>query len=582
MKRLFSLLLALLLFFALPLSARAATVRVGEERTIGSFEENAMGLVVVDEDGTAWYWGPNWPSNKNTRHRSRVLENVVSVNTYNGDYAAILADGSLWTWGWNDRGELGNGELLRQWEPTPRKILDDAAAVLMCANNAFAIGNDGSLWAWGDNSGNREGLVGCGSTEEMILSPVKILDDVIAVSSSGSFTALALKQDGTLWSWGSGEFGGLGNGSDGGVCRTPVQIMDQVTDIATTHLSSAALRADGTLWGWGHNYNCRFGDDEDENISLPRKLAEDVASFSLSTVNLAVIKKDGSLWMSGDNVNGELAQNTGSTPGTLVRIMDDVAKVRADMDFVYALKTDGTLWSWGYGSNHELGQGNGYLVDKPAAAYVNDELVEDIPWGKGYSTRTPTKIMDGVADVSMTYHAGYALRTDGSLWAWGLNNFGDETVFDIVIYSCSIAFSSHPGTAQSVPAKLMDNVRLPDYLQRSDVLVKAAGRFVRWPDARPFINADGRTLVPLRAVAEALGLTVSWDSDAREASFTDGQRTITFPIGSSTARTTEGTLSMDTAAVIVSDRSYAPIRYLAEYFGYAVSWEGSTRCVLIQ
>ncbi len=114
------------------------------------------------------------------------------------------------------------------------------------------------------------------------------------------------------------------------------------------------------------------------------------------------------------------------------------------------------------------------------------------------------------------------------------------------------------------------------------IKVSTEGEPVWWTDAEPFIDSNSRTMVPLRAVAEALGLTVSWDGEAREAAFTDGARTLIFPIGSSTARTGDGgTVEMDTAAVIVGGRTYAPIRYLAEYFGYKVDWEGKTRTVLL-
>ena len=114
------------------------------------------------------------------------------------------------------------------------------------------------------------------------------------------------------------------------------------------------------------------------------------------------------------------------------------------------------------------------------------------------------------------------------------------------------------------------------------IKVSVNGELVRWTDAEPFIDANSRTMVPLRAVAEALGLTVSWDGEAREAVFTDGMKTLIFPIGSREARTGEGgTVAMDTAAVIVSSRTYAPIRYLAEYFGYAVGWDRKTKTVLL-
>lgn len=105
---------------------------------------------------------------------------------------------------------------------------------------------------------------------------------------------------------------------------------------------------------------------------------------------------------------------------------------------------------------------------------------------------------------------------------------------------------------------------------------------VTWTDAEPFIDANSRTMVPLRAVADAMGLDVNWDDAWREASFTRNGRTIYFPIGSSTAHTNDrGPITMDTAAVIVNDRTYAPIRYLAEYFGYKVGWDAAARTVII-
>ena len=115
-----------------------------------------------------------------------------------------------------------------------------------------------------------------------------------------------------------------------------------------------------------------------------------------------------------------------------------------------------------------------------------------------------------------------------------------------------------------------------------EIGVTVGGMPVIWTDALPFIDENSRTMVPLRAVADALGLTVGWDGRAREASFTDGERTIIFPIGSAGAHTGDGeTIPMDTAAVIVGDRTYAPIRYLAEYFGRTVGWDGASRTVLI-
>lgn len=115
-----------------------------------------------------------------------------------------------------------------------------------------------------------------------------------------------------------------------------------------------------------------------------------------------------------------------------------------------------------------------------------------------------------------------------------------------------------------------------------DISVTVNGKAVEWTDAKPFIDANSRTMVPLRAVADAMGLKVVWYAAEREAAFTDGSKVIYFPIDNTTALTTGGgSVQMDTAAVIANSRTYAPIRYLAEFFGYTVGWDGATSTVLI-
>ena len=124
-----------------------------------------------------------------------------------------------------------------------------------------------------------------------------------------------------------------------------------------------------------------------------------------------------------------------------------------------------------------------------------------------------------------------------------------------------------PGTALAAP----------------DINVTVNSKTVQWTDARPFIDKNSRTMVPLRAVGEALGLKVDWNDAAKEAIFTNGSKTIYFPINCSYYMTQNGgRVTMDTAAVIVNSRTYAPIRYLAEYFGFTVSWDDSTKTVGIK
>lgn len=122
---------------------------------------------------------------------------------------------------------------------------------------------------------------------------------------------------------------------------------------------------------------------------------------------------------------------------------------------------------------------------------------------------------------------------------------------------------------------------MPASAENEGITVAVDGVSVVWTDAKPFIDENGRTMVPLRAVGDALGLDVDWDPSGI-ATFTSGVKQMYFPIGSTVAFTGDGeTIPMDTAAVIVNNRTYAPVRYLAEYYGYVVGWNGETKTVVI-
>ena len=152
----------------------------------------------------------------------------------------------------------------------------------------------------------------------------------------------------------------------------------------------------------------------------------------------------------------------------------------------------------------------------------------------------------------------------GTQAQWNNISFGE---YNNALTRASIHYNSGGTTAAAPPA---------------GISVTVSGTPVTWTDAEPFIDANNRTMVPLRAVADAMSLDVSWDAAAREAAFTDGSNTIIFPIGSTTSRTGGGRLiQMDTSAVIVSDRTYAPIRYLAEFFGCTVGWDAASKTVTL-
>ncbi len=292
-----------------------------------------------------------------------------------------------------------------------------------------AIKTDGSLWSWGNNI---YGQLGNGTTENK-LTPVKIMDNVAAVSA-GQWYTTALKMDGSLWTWGSNRYRQLGEGLGGDYwCyeSTPIKIMDNVAAISAGNMHTAAIKTDGSLWIWGESRCGQFGNGSLSYSYTPIKIMENVAVVSAGTWHTAVIKTDGSLWIWGNNEYRQLGDGTTDNKYTPVKIMDNVAAVSAGSTHTAAIKMDGSLWTWGENRYGQLGDGTGGNYED-------------------YKS-TPVKILDNIAQISMGYRYTVAIKTDGTLWSWGLNDvgqLGDGTGGNYEDY-------------KSTPVKIMDNVRLP-------------------------------------------------------------------------------------------------------------------------
>ena len=312
--------------------------------------------------------------------------------------AALDADGSLWTWGANSVGELGDGTT--NYHTTPIKIMDEVANISLGTSHSAAIKTDGSLWTWGSND---RFTLGDG-TQQRHTSPEKIMDDVMSISMGWDHSA-AIKQDSSLWTWGANDSGQLGDGTFTSRSK-PVKVLDSVSTVSTGIDYSAAIKLDGSLWTWGHNPNGRLGDGTTNTHATPVKIMDEVLSVSLKSSHMAAVKTDGTLWTWGDNYFGQLGDGTDTTHSTPVKIMDDVIDVSVGRIHSAAIKKDGSLWTWG---NNEYGQlGDGTTTNRS----------------------TPVKIMENVVAVSMGDFGSAAIKTDGSLWTWGSNEYcqlGDGT-----------------------------------------------------------------------------------------------------------------------------------------------------------
>ena len=184
-------------------------------------------------------------------------EGTATISAGDNQSLLVLADGSLWAWGSVGYNRSSSQSGSGQWGDSayaPTKIMDGVASASAGGSHSMAIKDDGSLWAWGQNM---FGQIGDGTTEYRA-TPVKIMDGVAAVSARDTLT-MALKKDGSLWAWGWNGYGGLGDGTNT-YRAAPVKIMDGVAAVAAGNYHSMAIRADGSLWAWGSNSNGQIGD----------------------------------------------------------------------------------------------------------------------------------------------------------------------------------------------------------------------------------------------------------------------------------------------------------------------------------
>jgi alpha-tubulin suppressor-like RCC1 family protein len=231
---------------------------------------------VLKDDGSLWSWGYNGQGQLGDGTYSsrstpmQVTSNVAALARSSvGDHMLVLRrDGSVWAWGENEAGQLGDGSLVTTspWgKALPVRVALPGGVVALAAggDHSLALLSNGTVWAWGYNQGGNLG-VGHTGTYQLTPAPVLGLSDVVAIAAGYDFS-LALRRDGTVWAWGRNDVCQLGNGRGGLAFEGPypptqVQGPSGVTDIAAGEYHALALQADGKLWSWGYNDRGQTGD----------------------------------------------------------------------------------------------------------------------------------------------------------------------------------------------------------------------------------------------------------------------------------------------------------------------------------
>lgn len=337
-----TILLILMVFFS-------ASAQECPERLISS--ENVVTAFLMD--GSKYSWGNNEHGELGNNSTNPETEPVPTVmfNSWldisHGRYhtLALHQDGTIWAWGNNDLGELGIGNTEDKLFPVQVGAESDWIAVSAGLLHSVALKSDGTLWGWGNN----QALELENSTVEFYTAPIQISDDTDWEKiHAGYFTIFGIKTDGTLWVRGRSTNGGLGLGGN-----STAQNFQQIgTDTwikvsATSFHHTVALKTDNTLWKWGHDYP---GDPNSSISYEPTQVGsdqwKDVAAGYIRTTG---IKFDGTLWQWGASywsLNGELI--TGSLNPEQIGNENDWESLATTLLSSYAIKENKTLWNWDF------------------------------------------------------------------------------------------------------------------------------------------------------------------------------------------------------------------------------------------
>ncbi|MBK8078783.1 MAG: fibronectin type III domain-containing protein [Kineosporiaceae bacterium] len=451
--------------------------QVGSATTWRQVSAGHASACATRTDGTLWCWGDNSSGQLgvgNTTASSTPVQvpgttwNTVTVSWYQA--CATKTDHTLWCWGENGSYQLGLGDTTDRTSPVQLGTAPTWAGVEMGYWNACGTRTDGTLWCWGANSSSE---LGDGTTTPRT-TPVQIgAVTTWATVVMGLSHTCATRTDHTLWCWGGGSYGDLGQGNTTG-SSTPIQVPGTTwSQVGAGVSATCATRTDASLWCWGYNGQGELGDGTTTNRYSPTQIAAGTAwsttippsltesggaTYVHTCASLAVggvacwgsnhggqigsgsdesvttigspsdpswtavgagdsyscaIKANGTLWCLGLNTSYQLGLNdtTNRTALTQVGVATTWASVSGGYTHTCATRTDGTLWCWGQNASGQLGTGDTTQRTTPT------QIGSATTWAQV----SVAAHYDGTAT---TARHTCAVRTDGTLWCWGLNGTG--------------------------------------------------------------------------------------------------------------------------------------------------------------
>ncbi len=376
---------------------------------------------------TTYYWAAtvtdtNGAYTSDIRSFNRYIETTRYIELAGGySHTLAVTDADyLKSWGNNMYGMLGDGSTTESLIPILISGFSDIAEVSACNGGSLALKSNGTVWTWGRMGYEQIGL-DYSTDDKNYPTEIDDLSGIISICMSYDYS-MALKSDGTVLAWGDNDDGQLGNGTYSDE-TTPVEVLladgetplTGIIEISCAGHLSAAVKDDGTVWTWGANADGELGVS---TATASRNTAARVVGLSdvigiasggqymnsRDWVSVYAIQGDGTVKAWGYNYYGQLGNNSTDDSATPVSVLniENIVSISAGLEHCLALTEAGELWSWGYNNYGQLGDG------------TND------------SCHYPRKI-DGISAIEAIgtgwYHS-IALDEDSGLWTWGYNGSG--------------------------------------------------------------------------------------------------------------------------------------------------------------
>ena len=379
----------------------------------------------------------------------------VSSSGTNNFSLAVGSDGNAYAWGFNNYGQLGNGNTSNRNTPVivkkPAGVSDDFTYVQVSAgtDHSLAVGSDGYAYAWGNNNNGQLG----NNITSFSSVPVRVCDPSTGSNvdtglkaiqvSAGRLFSLAIDQDGNIWAWGYNDNGQLGNGKTSGTNTPQSVLLDpkhastvlKAVQVSAGDFHSLAIDQDGNTWAWGRNDYGQLGNGKTSGTNAnptPSSVLLDPkhASTVLKAVQVSAggslslaIDQDGNTWAWGHNDYGQLGNGSTSSlrnpiPSSVLLNPKDTStvlkavQVSAGWAHSLAVDTDGNAWAWGQNNYGKLGNNTTSDQHSPVKVFASDQSMSKAsPW---LST----------AQISAGGNHSLAIGKDGNTSAWGFNRYG--------------------------------------------------------------------------------------------------------------------------------------------------------------